>query len=434
MPQVHFYLRSGTKNAQGKMTIVMIVTHNYNRPTFSIHEKIHKKFWDKKIERAREPKPGEPEDCYKIDRNFKHINLTIERYHKKAMAIINYFRDESLPFNVAYLRCEIIAFGKDLDKAVTKEITFFGLMDEYISYSKSIQAERTITGYTTVKNFLLDFEKWSHTKISLYSIDQKFFDTLVKYSFSVRKVQDNYFAKIVRVFKSFLTWAYDRNYIADMTFRKFKATEREKEVIHLTIEELMTLFNHKFESKTYSKARDIFCFMCFTGMRPSDIQDFKHEHIQDGQIIKTIVKTTDQGIIPLNDFALAILEKYSDNPLQPLPKLSDQRLNVYIKKCCEEAKINQPVTIVKYSGGKSQQITKPKYEFITNHTGRKTFVTNSFVMKMERDTIKSITGHKKDSVFNKYLKVAEDYKKIAMDETWNVLRKKNEIDIAPKGE
>ena len=38
---------------------------------------------------------------------------------------------------------------------------------------------------------------------------------------------------------------------------------------------------------------------------------------------------------------------------------------------------------------------------------------------MNVKTIKDITGHKKDSTFNKYLKIAEDFKKAEMDNTWN---------------
>ncbi len=56
---------------------------------------------------------------------------------------------------------------------------------------------------------------------------------------------------------------------------------------------------------------------------------------------------------------------------------------------------------------------------ITNHTERKTFITNSIVLGMNTKTIKDITGHKKDSVFNKYVKISEEFKKLEMDRTWD---------------
>lgn len=58
-------------------------------------------------------------------------------------------------------------------------------------------------------------------------------------------------------------------------------------------------------------------------------------------------------------------------------------------------------------------------KLITNHTDRKTFITNSIVLGMNTKTIKDITSHKKDSVFNKYVKISEEYKKLEMNRTWD---------------
>jgi hypothetical protein len=38
---------------------------------------------------------------------------------------------------------------------------------------------------------------------------------------------------------------------------------------------------------------------------------------------------------------------------------------------------------------------------------------------MNTKTIKEITGHKKDSVFNKYVKISEEFKKLEMERTWD---------------
>ena len=38
---------------------------------------------------------------------------------------------------------------------------------------------------------------------------------------------------------------------------------------------------------------------------------------------------------------------------------------------------------------------------------------------MNTKTIKDITGHKKDFVFNKYVKISEEFKKLEMDRTWD---------------
>jgi hypothetical protein len=102
-----------------------------------------------------------------------------------------------------------------------------------------------------------------------------------------------------------------------------------------------------------------------------------------------------------------------------MPKLSAQKINDHIKDCCEEAGIKTLVNYVDYSGGKAREHTEPKYKLIINHTARKTFITNSIVLGMNTKTIKEITGHNKDSVFNKYVKISEEFKKLEMERTWD---------------
>ncbi len=84
-----------------------------------------------------------------------------------------------------------------------------------------------------------------------------------------------------------------------------------------------------------------------TGLRISDIFDLKREHIVDNTIKKTIVKTKVFEIIPLNEFALQILEKYQHLEDRPLPKLSGQKVNEIIKKCCKKAEIKYPTFSIK---------------------------------------------------------------------------------------
>ncbi|MTI19400.1 site-specific integrase, partial [Fulvivirga sp. RKSG066] len=60
----------------------------------------------------------------------------------------------------------------------------------------------------------------------------------------------------------------------------------------------------------------------------------------------------------------------------------------------------------------------PKHRLITSHVARKTFVTNSLIFGMKELVVRNITGHKKESSFKKYVKIADDVKKSEMDNTW----------------
>lgn len=121
----------------------------------------------------------------------------------------------------------------------------------------------------------------------------------------------------------------------------------------------------------------------------------------------------------MNKFAKEILKNYKDTIYEPLPIISDVKFNEYIKECCEIARIDTPTSISRWVGKKRIDITKPKYKLITSHTARKTFVTNSLVLGMKEMVVRNISGHKKESSFKRYVKIAEDLKKSEMDNAWN---------------
>jgi len=388
----------------------MRITHQNIRTIIFVGHVVKPKHWSQTNEKVLKQREDES------DNNYIAINERLSLLKEKAEKAINDALRDEIAITEAYLKNAIV---NPAGKQRKTNQTFFDVLDEYIESSKAVRANRTIVCYGTFKNFLLDFEKDTKYKVDLHAINFKFFDNLRTYAFGKRKAKDNYFAKIISNLKAFLTWCQKRGYVKDFTYKEFKAVEREKDVIYLTLEELMTLLNFKFESPKRARARDLFCFMCFTGMRVSDLRNLKKENIKDGQIFKTIVKTHKTEVIPLNQFAQSILAKYEHLEITPLPKLSSQKLNDHIKDCCEEAEINTRVHYVDYSGGKAREHSEPKWKLITNHTARKTFITNSIVLGMNTKTIKDITGHKKDSVFNKYVKISEEFKKLEMDRTWD---------------
>ena len=53
---------------------------------------------------------------------------------------------------------------------------------------------------------------------------------------------------------------------------------------------------------------------------------------------------------------------------------------------------------------------------------------------MNTKTIKDITGHKKDSVFNTYVKISEDFKKLEMERTWDSISMQNKKSEASKND
>ena len=312
-----------------------------------------------------------------------------------------------------------------LDRLVNKNIDdedFFQIFDNFIEVKKSDSAQRTIMGYITCRNKLFEFQQNTKFNIKFSKLNLMFFDKFKIYIFNTKGHSDNYLAKLIANLKSFLKWAKDREIEVHKDFIKFKASEKPKEIIALYEDELKLLYNYDFESKRLNHVRDVFCFGCFTGLRYSDIRTLVPEHINNNVIIKQCVKTKDILKIPLNKYAIEILNRYHgifENKL--LPIISEQKFNTYIKECCEVAGINTMTPIVKFVGGQKIEEIHPKFQLITSHTARKTFTSVSLILGMNESMVKEITNHKKDSNFRKYVVFAQTSKVEAIDNAWNNL-------------
>ena len=142
-------------------------------------------------------------------------------------------------------------------------------------------------------------------------------------------------------------------------------------------------------------------------------------------MLKFQKKTNDYKKVDLNPFALNILEKYKDNE-RPLPVISSQNTNDYLKKCCKEiAKnqeenegFNQKVIIRKEIGSKKIEEIAPKHKVITFHTGRKTFISNSIMLGVNRETLKEWGAPQKEKDFKKYKKQTDEFLRKQMDDSW----------------
>ena len=113
------------------------------------------------------------------------------------------------------------------------------------------------------------------------------------------------------------------------------------------------------------------------------------------------------------DFLPDIKRQYGLQLLEEIVDLLDLNFDwgkdvSYIRKCAEIAGINELVTLTKVVGGKSITSTKPKYEYIMNHTARRTFATLMYLKRVPSISIMAITGHTTEDNFLKYIKVSKE--------------------------
>ncbi|KAA3439906.1 site-specific integrase [Rufibacter hautae] len=307
----------------------------------------------------------------------------------------------------------------------------------FIAVRSTELSKATLAKYKILHNHLDGFSRHLRFKLSFEAIDMRFFDLFRAYLIQEKKHTDNTLWKDFATLKTFMAWANDRGLHQNLTFRKFKVAQREAEMVYLTEEELMRLYNAELPlGSKLDRVRDCFCFGCFTGQRYSDIAKLRRSDVKGNRWLLRDDKTDKaHHIVPLNGFALAILEKY-EGDTKPLPVISNQKSNEYIKDLCEMVGIDEPTTVTRKLGSDKLANSKrtvedkvvtvverealPKYEFIGTHTARRTFITLSLEKGMRPEVVMRISGHTNYATFKKYIKISEKVTENEMNDIWRL--------------
>jgi len=419
MTEIQFYLKSEKLDKHGKVALIASIYCNYKAYRMKLG-KVRIRDWNKKSQRLRLSSQNT-----KVYEENSKMNAFIDDVEAQARLLFNKVtkeRRKPSEFELTNL------LNIPEESSVLKSTSFMDVFSDFIESNKSDKAERTIKGYTTVKNYLVRFQESTKYTLTWDNIDVKFIDKLKNYTYITERKQVGYYAKITRVLSTFLHWAEERNYYQGRIYDKLKVDEPEREVVFLSMDELLVLMDYNFESHRLNKVKDLYCFASFTGLRYSDVISLKREHIHNKLLTKTQVKTGYVKTLPLNDFALKILKKYEADE-DPLPKMSIQNINEYLKEGCGIIASKQlPKTgfnrlVIKKSviGSETTEVSIPLHESITFHTARKTFITNSIMLGVNIKALQDMGAPKKEKDLKKYLKITDAFKSQVMDNTWNVL-------------
>lgn len=310
--------------------------------------------------------------------------------------------------------------GKDHTKI--KGVGFYSLFDEFTAtVGESNQwTKATHTKFGSIKKHLQDY----NPKLDLNKLTEDDLQGFISYLHAL-EMRNTTIQKTVAFVRWFLRWANNKGYYKGTLHTawrpKFKGTDgNQKEVIHLTWEELMHLSKLELpEPKQYlARVRDVFCFCCFTSLRYSDVAKLKRSDIKDGYISVVTQKTVDGLRIELNNHSKAILDKYADTPFKDnkaLPVISNVKMNEYLKELGAIAGIDEPQRIVYFKGNQRIEEVHPKYELLTTHCGRRTFIVNALYLGIPAEVVMRWTGHNDYKAMKPYVKIVDTLKEREMN-------------------
>jgi integrase len=407
MATFKFYLRN--LKAEKETPIILYVSYLERQIKVPTGESLHPKHWNHAEQKVKRSLTGSVE-----------LNSRLKTLAEKAESVFRKFMTAGIEPTDDQIRQALKPQKADSPAKDPREL-FNEAFETFIEIRKTDKRHFTVQKYKTIQSHINSFSKDKKYPITFESIDLKFYDLFINYLITVKEHTNNTIGKNLVNLKTFLRWATDRNYNTNMTFLKFKVPSEQTDIIYLTEDELTRLYNLDLSKhSTLAKVRDVFCFGCFTGQRFSDIAGLKREDIRDNTWYLRTYKTRDIIEIPLNGYALEILSRYVDKDI-PLPVMSNQKTNEYLKDVCKMAEIDQTTTVVRFRG--NEKVTDPektkKYQFVSTHTARRTFVTLWLEKGGRPETCMEITGHKDYKTFKKYIKITSKVKRVEMDQIWH---------------
>jgi integrase len=416
MLNVNFNLRKRkSKNAE-VIYLVLRWSGDYYRYTTKF--KVLPKNWDRQKQRVKAVITETLKDV--INKHLGEIETAVKKLYADAIA-------DRICVSKEY-------FKNGLDKwtgrIVEEKPNFWNFINNYIETSKTridprtgrTISKRTIQEYNTTKNLLIEFEAENREtidfdNISLYTlIDFRDFLTTVKrYKVKDKKTGEikeepyklNNIAKHIDNLRQFLRAAASEKIAFDtdvLDNKKFKPARENAHNVYLNEDELLAIAALDLSnSLRLDKARDIFLIGCFTGQRVSDYNNIKPHHIKGRNIELFQAKTGEPVVIPIHPTVKGIFTKYGG--ITP-PKISDQKLNEYVKEVCQLAGIKEIIEKQRTKGGLRSVDPLKKWEMVSSHTARRSFATNMVKRGIPIQTIMKITGHTKESTFLKYVKLS----------------------------
>ena len=379
--------------SKGETPVNLVFWYDQLRMKISTGEMIYPKYWNKKTRRAKKTKH------FTESKNF---NTRLNNQEQDVLSAVRDHLNENKTILPKRLREELIDTLRPKPKQ--EPISFFEAIQECIDTTN-----RAYTTQISYKNTLKTLKDYN-PKLTFDSIDMTFYESFIKYLTDKKKLGINTIGTRIKNLKTFMNYALDKGYTTNRGHqnRKFKKVEEPAETIYLTDNELLTIYKKDFsKNPKLDRVRDLFIIGCYTGLRFSDLTQLTPEKfIKSGSQLKIkTVKTGETVIIPLHWTIKEILKKYNGKTPRVL---SNAKMNEYLKKVGEEAKINESITITKKKGELNVEKTYKKWKLVTVHTARRSFATNMFLVGVPTISIMKITGHKTEKAFMKYIKITAE--------------------------
>ena len=390
-----------TSRAKGNMArLYLRITLDGKRANISLNHRIDLDLWDHNLKKMI----GRSRHAQTINHYLQDVSSDVFKAYRDL-------KSEKKNVTAEHIKCRFI--GKD-----QKNRSLQGLIDYYNEKMVNKLAKKTLGHYKTSQKYLLKYigSEYKASDINLRDLDYSFvigFESFLR-AYKPRHYQsqigNNAVMKHIQRLRCMIKMAYHMEWVEKDPFIKFRPKLEKRQREFLTKAELQRIEVLNLELERLCVVRDLFVFSCYTGISYVDVMALSKEHIITGVDGKPWIsakrnKNGNPFEIPLLSKALELIEQYKDHPRanydrRLLPKISNQKLNSYLKEIADLSRINKNLTF---------------------HMARHTFATTVTLSNgVPLETVSKLLGHTKLATTQIYARVIEQKVSADMED----LRKK----------
>ena len=376
---------SRAKNEQA--SIYARITVNGKRATISLKRKVLVSNWDVHKNRARG-----------TNQKSRILNSYLDETYNHLFKCYRDLMNEHKLITAQVVKARY--FGNDENnRSITDIINYHN--EDMVNKLKWGTQKNYYTTQSYISKFLSKFYKT--TDLYLRELDYHFIIKFEKYLREYvpedhqKPMGNNTVMKHIERFRKMITLSHKLGWIQLDPFINFKSKFIKNERGFLSLEELQEIENKQFSIHRLELVKDLFVFSCYTSLSYIDVIHLTADNICigiDGElwIYYKREKTTKPIRIPLLPKALQIIEKYKSSRKSIsqgsiFPKISNQKLNSYLKEIADVCGIKKNLTF---------------------HIARHTFATTVTLSNgMPIETVSKLLGHSRISTTQIYAKVIE---------------------------
>ncbi len=336
-----FYLRTNEVNKAGNCSIMCRITINKEQVQFSSKLQIKPELWD----RTNGKVSGKGAESIKINRLLDALRVKIDDLYHKQLNEHGYVLPEKI---------KNIVLGIETDK---KKMLLEHFAEHNKFYLLKIGRDTspiTYGRYELTKVRLREFLKIEYklSDIPVMELTPIFIEKFFLFLQNDHNCSNNTALKFVQRFRT--VFNYIKSTGADIRIDPFVSFRfKTKKVVRevLTQEEIDIIYQKDFLTERLRQVRDIFIFMCYTGLSYIDVVQLTEDNIKtafDGHqwVMTSRQKTNIPSNIRLLEIPLAIIDKYKDKQKNGklFPICSNQKMNEYLKEIAVICGIDKPVT------------------------------------------------------------------------------------------